>query len=78
MFLRINPMEYINTEEIVSIKVVDQMNCIITTEGGFYNAEYPVETLLSILKGQEPQENKELNVLEQMNQKIGELPIFAG
>ena len=78
MFLRINPTEYINTEEIVSIKVVDQMNCILTTEGGMYSAEYPVETLLAILRGQEPQENKELNVLEEMNQKIGELPIFAG
>jgi hypothetical protein len=78
MFLRINPEEYINTDEIISIKIIDQMTCGLTTENGYYTAEYPVETLLSILRGEKKDESQEIEQLKQMNQKIGELPIFAG
>jgi len=78
MFIRISADEYINSDEIVHIKAVDDLTCLVSTESGIYTAQMPVSTLLAIIKGQEPQQNKELNVLEEMNKKIGELPIFAG
>ena len=77
MFLKITADEYINTEEIVHIKVVDSMTCLLSTENGIYTANMPVETLMAMLK-EKPEESKEIGILEQMNKKIGELPIFAG
>ncbi len=77
MFIRISPDEYINSEEITHIKVVDSMTCLLSTESGIYTAQMPVETLLGII-GDKPQENKEISILQEMNKKIGELPIFAG
>lgn len=77
MFIRISEDEYVNGDEICHIKVVDGMTCLVSTESGIYTAQMPVETLLAMLK-QEPKENKELNVLQEMNKKIGELPVFAG
>ena len=78
MFIRISPVEYVCADEIISIKAIDAMTCIITTEAGVHTAEYPIETLLAILKGQEEPEKNDTAVLESINQKIGELPIFAG
>ena len=77
MFIRISPDEYINSEEICHIKVVDSMTCLVSTDSGIYSAQMPVETLLGILNNT-PEESKEISVLKEMNKKIGELPIFAG
>ena len=77
MYLRISPIEYVCTDEIISIKSIDAMTCIITTEAGVHTAEFPIETLLTILKGQEPQKSN-AEVLKSIDRKIGELPIFAG
>ena len=77
MFIRISADEYINSEEICHIKIVDPMTCLISTDSGIYSAQMPIETLLGMLR-QEPQESKEISVLQEMNKKIGELPIFAG
>lgn len=77
MFIKISADEYINSEEITHIKVVDSMTCLLSVDSGIYTAQLPIETLLGIM-GDKPKENKELNVLQEMNKKIGELPIFAG
>jgi hypothetical protein len=76
MFLRISADEYINTEEISHIKVLDPMTCLLTTESGIYTAGMPVETLLAIIKNDEPK--GEQATLESIDNKIGNLPIFAG
>ena len=78
MFIQICTDEYINSEEIVHIKVVDQMTCLVSTESGIYTAQMPIDTLLARMKEQPAEESKEIGILEQMNKKIGELPIFAG
>lgn len=79
MFLQISQNEWINSEEIVHIAVADEMNCILTTEAGVFTANYPIQTLLSLLKEQSDVEDKEeVDVLKQMNEKIGNLSIFAG
>jgi hypothetical protein len=77
MFVKINSDEYINTEEVCCIKVIDSMTCLLTTDSGIYTANMPVETFLSLAKA-DAGGDKELNVLQEMNKKIGELPIFAG
>ena len=81
--IRISADEWINPEEITHIKAIDPMNCILTTEAGVFTAQMPVETLLGILRAEEPKEDAgsesaELNVLKEMSQKIGNLPVFAG
>ena len=78
MFLRISPDEYINTDEIQHIKVVDSMNCLLSTESGIYTSQMPVETLLAIIRNEAPANDNNKEVLEQISNKIGELPVFAG
>lgn len=76
MFLRICEDEFINTDEIQHIRVVDSMTCLLSTESGIYTAHMPAETLLAMIKNDEPK--GEQSTLESIDKKIGELPIFAG
>jgi hypothetical protein len=78
MFLRISADEYVNTEEIISIKGIDAMTCSLSTAHDVHIAEYPLDTLMAILRNEEPKKEDNAEVLKSIDHKIGELPIFAG
>lgn len=71
----------VRKDEILAIHSTDnQFECIVITESKEFTAKFPYLTLLSILEEKENEKENEGQeaLLRQINEKVGNLPVFAG
>lgn len=79
-FLDITPTLSVKLDEIVAVEAVDEFHCRVLTESQAFEANFPFKTMIGILEGALTAETQPLNteLLKDISQKVGELPIFAG
>jgi len=81
-FFQVADGRSIKLSEIEAVEKIDDFNCRILTETREYDARVPYATMLSILESfydsQDEEERKEVQTLQQISHKVGELGNFAG
>ena len=69
----------VKIDEIVAVqRMADQFRCKVFTETQEFEAHFPYLTLLSLLEADKPEVESNKDVLKEISQKVGNLPVFAG
>jgi len=79
-FVEIQDGLCVRCDKIHVIEKFDEFHCKVVTQVGVFDANFPYQTLVSILENnvekEEPDKNTEL--LKELSQKVGNIGTFAG
>jgi len=79
-FIEIQEGLCVRCDDIQVIEKFDEFHCKVVTEVGVFDANFPYATIVSILEqdGQKPDDDRQVALLNELSQKVGNIGTFAG
>ena len=79
-FIEIQEGLCVRCDDIKVIEKFDEFHCKVVTDVGVFDANFPYDTLVSILEqdGQKPDDDRQVAMLKELSQKVGNIGTFAG